>query len=120
MYKAQRRLYLFSEGSVLRAYDLDLGFAPVGHKRFDGDGKTPEGSYIIDRRKWWRYRRAWQTAAKELGLGQTAGPEWQMDFEKLVFEDSRCSPRSMRGRSAQNGHKVLDARSSPPPRQSLE
>ena len=50
MYKAQRRLYLFSEGSVLRAYDVDLGFAPLGHKRFDGDGKTPEGSYIIDRR----------------------------------------------------------------------
>lgn len=50
VYKAQRRLYLFSGDSVLRAYDVDLGFAPVGHKQFDGDGKTPEGSYIIDRR----------------------------------------------------------------------
>jgi hypothetical protein len=26
------------------------GFAPEGHKQFEGDGKTPEGEYIIDRR----------------------------------------------------------------------
>ena len=32
---------------VLKAYDIGLGFAPVGHKQFEGDGKTPEGQYFI-------------------------------------------------------------------------
>ncbi|MBV1868950.1 MAG: L,D-transpeptidase family protein [Marinosulfonomonas sp.] len=48
--KAQRRMYLMGAGSVLRTYEIDLGFAPVGHKEIEGDGKTPEGSYYIDRR----------------------------------------------------------------------
>jgi murein L,D-transpeptidase YafK len=48
--KSQRRMYLMHHDQVLEAYDIDLGFAPVGPKQFEGDGKTPEGSYIIDRR----------------------------------------------------------------------
>jgi len=48
--KSQRRLYLLGANSVLKTYDIDLGFTPVGHKEIEGDGKTPEGSYYIDRR----------------------------------------------------------------------
>lgn len=48
--KAARRIYLLNGSSVLRAYDMDLGFAPVGDKKVEGDGKTPEGQYIVDRR----------------------------------------------------------------------
>lgn len=48
--KAQRRLYLMHENKVLRSYKIELGFDPVGPKRRAGDGKTPEGSYFIDRR----------------------------------------------------------------------
>ncbi len=48
--KADRRLYLLNESNVLEAYDVGLGFAPVGHKQVEGDGKTPEGTYVIDRR----------------------------------------------------------------------
>lgn len=48
--KSQRVLRLWSRGQVLRDYPVDLGFAPAGPKRFEGDGKTPEGSYLIDRR----------------------------------------------------------------------
>ena len=48
--KADRRMYLFSDDTVLKAYDIHLGFAPEGHKQFEGDGKTPEGLYRIDRR----------------------------------------------------------------------
>jgi murein L,D-transpeptidase YafK len=29
---------------------VGLGFAPAGHKAFEGDGRTPEGDYTIDRR----------------------------------------------------------------------
>lgn len=48
--KSDRKLYLLNGTAVLRSYDIGLGFQPVGHKQFEGDGKTPEGSYIVDRR----------------------------------------------------------------------
>ena len=43
-------MYLWSNGEVLKSYAVDLGFAPDGHKQFEGDGRTPEGQYWIDRR----------------------------------------------------------------------
>ena len=43
-------MWLMHEERVLRKYAIDLGFAPEGHKQFEGDGKTPEGTYRIDRR----------------------------------------------------------------------
>lgn len=48
--KARRRMYLLHGGQSLKGYDVDLGFAPEGHKVQSGDGKTPEGNYRIDRR----------------------------------------------------------------------
>jgi murein L,D-transpeptidase YafK len=48
--KAARKMYLLHHDKVLKQYDFDLGFAPEGHKQFEGDGRTPEGTYIIDRR----------------------------------------------------------------------
>ena len=50
MYKAQRVLVVDGADRVLKTYPIGLGFAPVGHKQFEGDGRTPEGSYLIDRR----------------------------------------------------------------------
>ena len=50
LYKRQRLLVLDSADRVVQAYPIGLGFAPEGHKQFEGDGRTPEGSYIIDRR----------------------------------------------------------------------
>ncbi|MCR8724445.1 L,D-transpeptidase family protein [Frigidibacter sp. ROC022] len=49
VFKGDRKMYLLHDRKVLKVYDIDLGFAPVGHKQFEGDGKTPEGSYVIDR-----------------------------------------------------------------------
>ena len=48
--KGERRMYLLHHQTVLKAYKIDLGFAPTGHKEVRGDGRTPEGSYLIDRR----------------------------------------------------------------------
>ena len=48
--KSKRKLYLFNGDQIIRSYKIDLGFAPDGHKNFEGDGKTPEGSYKIDRK----------------------------------------------------------------------
>ncbi|WP_397541595.1 L,D-transpeptidase family protein [Roseovarius salis] len=48
--KGERNLFLMHHDRVLRSYPVELGFAPQGHKRFEGDGRTPEGYYYIDRR----------------------------------------------------------------------
>ncbi len=48
--KADRRMYLLHGSEVLEAYEVGLGFAPVGDKTVRGDGRTPEGDYRIDRR----------------------------------------------------------------------
>ncbi|WP_425092395.1 L,D-transpeptidase family protein [Tropicimonas sp. S265A] len=48
--KSDRRMYLLNNKNILRGFDIELGFAPVGHKQVEGDGKTPEGRYFIDRR----------------------------------------------------------------------
>ena len=48
--KGARKMFLMHHDKVLEAYDIDLGFAPIGHKTFEGDGRTPEGLYRIDRR----------------------------------------------------------------------
>ena len=48
--KEERRLWLMHHDEVLESYPMELGFAPLGHKQFEGDGKTPEGTYYIDRR----------------------------------------------------------------------
>jgi murein L,D-transpeptidase YafK len=50
IFKQQRTLQLLNSSTLLRQYTFDLGFAPVGHKAQEGDGRTPEGAYLIDRR----------------------------------------------------------------------
>jgi murein L,D-transpeptidase YafK len=47
VHKADRKMYLLHNDKVLKSYEIALGFAPVGHKQFEGDGKTPEGQYFI-------------------------------------------------------------------------
>ena len=48
--KSDRRMFLMHGTDVLKVYDVELGFTAEGHKQFEGDGKTPEGDYTIDRR----------------------------------------------------------------------
>ncbi|HZR36094.1 MAG TPA: L,D-transpeptidase family protein [Nevskia sp.] len=48
--KAQRRLTLYRGAVALRSYRIALGAQPVGPKFREGDGRTPEGIYSIDRR----------------------------------------------------------------------
>ena len=48
--KGERRMLLLSGTTVLKQYDVGLGYEPTGAKMFEGDGRTPEGTYFIDRR----------------------------------------------------------------------
>lgn len=49
--KAARRLTLFRGTTALKSYRIALGREPIGPKREEGDRRTPEGLYKIDRRK---------------------------------------------------------------------
>ena len=48
--KSDRRLELLSGDAVVRSYEISLGFAPDGDKQQEGDGRTPEGRYLIEGR----------------------------------------------------------------------
>jgi murein L,D-transpeptidase YafK len=48
--KSQRRMDLMSGETVVRSYQIALGSAPEGDKQQEGDGKTPEGKYVIEGR----------------------------------------------------------------------
>ena len=50
VHKEARKMFLMHNDTVLRSYTIGLGFAPDGHKEIEGDGKTPEGRYVIDRK----------------------------------------------------------------------
>jgi murein L,D-transpeptidase YafK len=45
--KSAHTLTLLRDGKVLKIYKVALGRDPVGPKRREGDGKTPEGEYKI-------------------------------------------------------------------------
>ena len=47
--KSYRKLLLMRGDEVLKAYIVSLGGNPVGPKIRQGDNKTPEGTYVLDR-----------------------------------------------------------------------
>ena len=46
--KKDRRLTLMRDNKPIKSYAVSLGSNPDGHKRQEGDDRTPEGSYKID------------------------------------------------------------------------
>lgn len=46
--KSQRKLLAYAQGLVVRTYTVSLGRNPIGAKVYEGDYKTPEGSYVIN------------------------------------------------------------------------
>ena len=79
--KGERRLYLLRGGEVLKSYRVALGKQPRGTKLYQGDGRTPEGRYELDRRSDTSgYHRAIHVSypnaadrARARALGQAAG-----------------------------------------------
>ena len=51
VHKAARRLEMYRGDLLLRSFAVSLGSHPIGPKRQEGDGRTPEGEYRIDYRK---------------------------------------------------------------------
>ena len=48
VYKSKRVLQLKREGRVIQSFPIALGREPKGAKRMEGDGRTPEGVYVLD------------------------------------------------------------------------
>ena len=48
--KGERKLYLMKDGEAFRTFDIALGIRPEGDKEYEGDFRTPEGSYMLDAR----------------------------------------------------------------------
>jgi murein L,D-transpeptidase YafK len=48
--KSKRQLQLYEKDKLLKTYTISLGRNPVGHKKYEGDNKTPEGRYSISKR----------------------------------------------------------------------
>ena len=49
--KSAEKMYLLSEGKVLKTYSVSFGANPDGHKEQEGDERTPQGNYILDYKK---------------------------------------------------------------------
>lgn len=50
VHKGKRSMEAYSNGTLVKTYTIALGFDPTGHKAFEGDGRTPEGTYTINAR----------------------------------------------------------------------
>ena len=48
--KKARKLSIFNDSAIIKSYSIGLGSEPMGDKKVEGDGKTPEGTYFIDRK----------------------------------------------------------------------
>jgi murein L,D-transpeptidase YafK len=46
--KSKSRLYLMRQGEVFASFRVAFGSNPKGHKQEQGDGRTPEGRYMLD------------------------------------------------------------------------
>ena len=49
--KSESKLYLKKNGKILKEFHVVFGANPKGHKLQKGDGRTPEGRYILDDKK---------------------------------------------------------------------
>lgn len=49
--KSQNRMVLLSDSKIIKQFHVVFGANPTGHKKQEGDEKTPEGTYILDYKK---------------------------------------------------------------------
>lgn len=46
--KSERKMLIQRKGKTMKTFHINMGWAPVGDKEREGDGKTPEGIYHLD------------------------------------------------------------------------
>lgn len=50
VHKGDHLMEAWSGDTLVRTYEVAVGYGGIGPKRFEGDGRTPEGTYRIDSR----------------------------------------------------------------------
>ena len=48
VFKSHRMMFLMKNGQEVRRYRIELSDRSVGHKQYEGDRRTPEGTYYLD------------------------------------------------------------------------
>ncbi len=75
--KSARRLLLLDNGEPFATFEVALGREPVGPKRQEGDGRTPEGLYHLDWRnpdsQYYRSMHVSYPAARDIRRARQAG-----------------------------------------------
>ena len=83
IFKARRLLQACRCGSVVFSCPIGLGPCPAGHKRAEGDGRTPEGEYRIctrnDRSKYTLF----------LGLGYPGSIDAQAAYARGAISEAQ-------------------------------
>ncbi|HLB81119.1 MAG TPA: L,D-transpeptidase family protein [Dongiaceae bacterium] len=77
--KGERRLDLMRDGTVLDSFPVRLGRVPLGPKQAAGDGRTPEGRYVIDGRltdsRFYRALRVSYPSPEDIARAHALGVE---------------------------------------------
>lgn len=93
IFKARRELELRCGDRVAGRYAISLGFAPTEPKRREGDGRTPEGEYLITHKFASQYHFSLQVAypnADDAALGLAAGTIDQRQHDAIVAAVKGC------------------------------
>jgi hypothetical protein len=126
--KAQRRLELWVGRGMVKAYRVQLGQNPKGHKARQGDSRTPEGRYFIcDHRKSTYYLALWISYPNldDARSGLEAGRISRREFDEIAsaLKEGECPPQDTKlgGRLLLHGQlpdytakKAREQRSRPP------
>lgn len=77
VHKSERVMKILKKGMLIKSYDIALGTTPVGKKRFQGDGKTPEGVYKIEGKnpgsQFYRALRISYPNARDIAFARSKG-----------------------------------------------
>jgi hypothetical protein len=93
VYKERRRLYVVDASVVVRDYPIGLGRQPWGDKEREGDGRTPEGAFMVftksslpDHGLGLKMRKALMTGGKSLPV---AGRASSIQFQHAAAANGR-------------------------------
>lgn len=90
--KAERKLYVYrqqaGQAQLFKQYDVVLGRQPVGHKKQQGDGATPEGDYYLTHKnaksKFYLSLGLSYPNAHDAAAGLTAGLLAPSEYEAIL------------------------------------
>ena len=91
--KAARRLELRCGAQLAASFEASLGFAPLGHKQREGDGRTPEGDYFISKKFPSGFHRSLQLAYPNIAdadAGLSTGTIGSREHRAIVAAQRQC------------------------------